>query len=133
MYAAQCRKCPQCRERGQAAACKRDRMQRKAFGLDRRCAVLHPGGDVHVEAGIARGARHRQPVRQESPILRSDVKEPRRRSGRITRGRRRIVTRICIEVSQAAVPNPLDRTRIDPSIRPCERLQEVFWLNLFLQ
>ncbi len=85
-------------------------MQRKAFGRDRRRAVLHPGRDMHVEAGVARRTRHRQPVRQKGPVLGSDVKEPPRRFRRSVRGARRI----CTKVSQAKVPVPRDDTPINP-------------------
>ncbi len=63
-------------ERRQTPARERDRMEDELLGRDRRRAVLDPCRDVNLEAGIARRARHRQPVRQKVPILGDDVEEP---------------------------------------------------------
>jgi hypothetical protein len=52
-----------------AAAAERDGVQNEALGPDRLGVGADLGGDVDFEPGIARGARHRQAVRQEGPVL----------------------------------------------------------------
>ena len=58
-------------------------MQMKSFGLDRRAMAIDPGCDVHLEAGVAGGPRHRQAVRDEIPILGDEIDE---RAGAALRG-----------------------------------------------
>ena len=46
-------------ERGQPPAHERQRMQREAFGLDRRGAIDNIGRNMHLEAGVACRPGHR--------------------------------------------------------------------------
>ncbi len=48
-------------------------MQNEAFGLDSLRALAYTGCDMHLEAGLARCARHRQAVEQEREVLVRDV------------------------------------------------------------
>ena len=58
------------RSRGiKAAAAPDERMQMKTFRLDGAPMTVDAGGDVHLEARIARGARHRQAMRDEVPVF----------------------------------------------------------------
>ena len=50
------------------------RAQGEPLGGDPLAVRPHPGGDDHVEPGVARRPRHRQAVRAEIPVL-GDEKE----------------------------------------------------------
>ena len=52
----------------------RKRAQGEPFHGDPLAMRPHPGGDDHVESGVARRPRHRQAVRAEIPVL-GDEKE----------------------------------------------------------
>ena len=65
-------------------------MQMKSFGRDRRAVAIDAGRDMHLEARVAGGARHRQAVRDEVPILGHEIDDAgRRRLGGRARRRRR--------------------------------------------
>jgi hypothetical protein len=52
-----------CRERSDPATRKRNGVQREAFGLYRSGAIDDTRCDMHVVAGIASRAGHREPMR----------------------------------------------------------------------
>ena len=56
-------------------------MQDETFGLDRVSALVDTRCNVNLEAGIARGARHRQAVKQEGEIFVHDVEDTLGRDG----------------------------------------------------
>ena len=70
------------RERGRAgsraAAAPGDGMEMKPFGLDGGAMAVDAGRDVHVEARVASGARHRQAMRHEVPVLGHEIDDARR-------------------------------------------------------
>ena len=57
----------------------------KSFRLDGGGVSIDPGRDVHLEAGVARGARHRQPVRDEVPVFGDEVDDAWLRSRAVRR------------------------------------------------
>jgi hypothetical protein len=57
-------------------------MQNEALGLDGFRTPVYPSGDMHFEAGLTRGARHRQSIKQEREILVRDVEQASRCLGR---------------------------------------------------
>ena len=61
-----------------AAAPPVERMERKTFGFDGRAMAVDMGGDVHLVSRIARGAGHRQAMRDEIPIFGDQVDQARR-------------------------------------------------------
>ena len=61
------------RERRQPAAPERDAMQGEAFRLDRLGTLVDIGCDMHLKAGLARRARHRQAVEQKCKVFADDV------------------------------------------------------------
>src|SRR5512133_1817631 len=60
------------------AAAPRDGMQVKSFRLDRGAMTVDTGSDMHLEAGIARCARHRQAVGHEVPVFGHEINHARR-------------------------------------------------------
>ena len=50
----------------------------KPSRVDRGGAVNDPGRHMHLEAGVARGARHRQAVGEEIPVLGDDIEQAQR-------------------------------------------------------
>ena len=52
-------------------------MERKTFGFDGRAMAVNMGGDVHLVARVARGAGHRQAMRDEIPIFGDQVDQAR--------------------------------------------------------
>ena len=50
-------------------------MRHEAFALDGRLAVLQPGGDMDLVAGLLGGAGHGQAMRQEIPVLGDDIED----------------------------------------------------------
>ncbi len=58
-----------------AAPGERHVMKREALGADRRRAIGDARRDMDLKAGIAGGARHRQAMRQEIPVLGDDVEQ----------------------------------------------------------
>ena len=50
-------------------------MRHEAFLLDGGLAVLDAGRDMHLVAGVPRRTGHRQPVRQEVPVLGDDIEQ----------------------------------------------------------
>ena len=52
-------------------------MELETFRFDRFGSIDDARCDVHVVAGVAGRASHREPVRQEIPILRHDIEEAR--------------------------------------------------------
>ena len=61
-----------------AAAPPVERMEQKTFGFDGRAMAVDMGGDVHLVARVARGAGHRQAMRDEIPVFGDQVDQPRR-------------------------------------------------------
>src|SRR4029077_2245088 len=57
----------------EAATTPGDRVQVKPLGLDGSTMPVDAGGDVHLEAGVASRARHRQAMGDEVPILGHEV------------------------------------------------------------
>jgi hypothetical protein len=64
----------------EAAAPPVERMEQKTFGFNRGAMAVDAGGNMHLVSGVARGASHRQAMRDEVPILGDQVDEA--RSGR---------------------------------------------------
>src|SRR5205807_6969216 len=60
------------------AAAPSDGMQVKSFRLDRGAMTINAGSDMHLEAGIARRARHRQAMGHEVPVLGHEINHARR-------------------------------------------------------
>ena len=50
-------------------------MQDETLGLDRLRPLVHARRDMHLEARLARGARHRQAVEQERKILVGEIEQ----------------------------------------------------------
>ncbi len=69
----------------EAAAAPGDGMQMKPFGLDGGAMAVNAGCDVHLEAGVAGGARHRQAMGDEVPVLGHEIDDARRRSAHAAR------------------------------------------------
>ena len=56
-----------------AAAAPGDGMKVKPFRFNGRAMAVDAGRDMHLEAGIAGGARHRQAMGDEIPILGHEI------------------------------------------------------------
>jgi hypothetical protein len=50
-------------------------VQGEALGFDRARAAVDARGDMNLESCLARGASHRQAIKQEGPILVGDVEQ----------------------------------------------------------
>ena len=61
-----------------AAAAPGDGMEMKPFRFDRGAMAVDAGRDMDLEAGIAGGARHRQAMGDEIPILGHEIDDARR-------------------------------------------------------
>ncbi len=66
-------------------------MQMKSFRLDRRAVAIDAGRDMHLEAGVAGGARHRQAMRDEVPVLGHEIDDAARRRLGSAPSRRRCI------------------------------------------
>jgi hypothetical protein len=56
-----------------------NRVQVEAFAFDPSGTIANPYRDMDFISGVARGARHRQPVRDEIPVFRNQVENLLRR------------------------------------------------------
>ena len=57
----------------EAAAAPGNGMEMKSFRFDRGAVAIDASRDMHLEAGIAGGARHRQAMGDEIPILGHEI------------------------------------------------------------
>jgi hypothetical protein len=77
--AAQREDAAQRRQRRHPSAPETDGVNREVFRPDAGGLFRHMGGDVDLETGGPRGARHAQAVGEEIPVLSDDIEDARQR------------------------------------------------------
>src|SRR6266481_4471497 len=88
------------------------RAQPEPLGADLLAVTLHPRRDDDFEPGLARGARHRQAVRPEIPILGDEEEQLWPRLGRLRRtGGGRRATGDCLSESPHRTAQSFPRGR----------------------